>query len=159
MEKSVSKSVIGQWRKCLSSRFCFEFRRGKTHYSLYAESLMRAYARLSYALKKGEVKLINSGRSRLLELYACGITPLDLPDETFMEEHKKSFAEFFYMYHNERGIKDIFKLELFQFRLSDDEEEEIIKFGLRHYGDFYTALETYGIKRVNDFLKDLKYEE
>lgn len=105
------------------------------------------------------MKLINSGRSRVLELYACGITPLDLPDEALMEEHKKSFAEFFYMYHNERGIKDIFNLELFQFHLSNDDEEEITEFGLRHYSEFYEALESYDIKKLNDFLKELKWEE
>lgn len=120
---------------------------------------MRAYVRLSYALKVNNVKMTNKERSWLMEAYLSEMSPIDLSDGVVTAKHREFFADVFRIYKAEQNIRNIFNLELFQFHLSNDEEEEITEFGLRHYGEFYEALESYNIKKLNDFLKELKWEE
>lgn len=158
IETAINKSVTCQWSEFLS-RLRLELRDCKVNYSLYAEHLMRAYVRLSYALKVNNVKMANKERSWLMEAYLSEMSPIDLSDGVVTAKHREFFADVFRIYKAEPNIRNIFNLELFQFHPSDDDEEEITEFGLRHYSEFYAALESYDVKRVNDFLKGLKYEK
>lgn len=148
-----------QWQTCLAERFSFWLRESSAQFDTVSEDLFHSYALLCYALKTKNVSLANQKRSYILESYVTSMSPIDLPAEKLISLHHKSFEELFCSFSLAKDMKKNTPYAMRYIDATQDEIDAVADFCEKHCHGFYEALESYNIKKLNDFLKDLKWEE